>query len=163
MFKLGQLPEGTDPKDVNKWLLRCLNCGTAVAIWEATNSGGTKKCPECKSILSALIPEETEKKADETPEEEELPKTPPMSTMRALLLQALMGTSLDPMVQVLKKVAFKIDLLTNEMKTRNRIEEAKITYNKALDVARASIKDALKKQERERRDDAKKGQGADHA
>lgn len=82
-----------------------------------------------------------------------------MNTMRALLLQALMGTSLDPMIQVLDKVAFKIDLLTSEMKTRNKIEEAKITYNKALDEARAGIKTMLKIQEKERRDAAEKRPG----
>lgn len=86
-----------------------------------------------------------------------------MNTMRALLLQALMGTSLDPFIQALDKVALKIDLLTSEMKTRNKIEETKITYNKALDDARLLIKDQLKKAETERKRkenaDEKEGQG----
>lgn len=157
MLKLDRVPKGIDPADANKWLLRCMSCATAVPIWEAKGEGEIKKCPKCRSTLSVLNPNKPEPTVPE--EEVTKPEVPPMNTMRALLLQALMGTSLDPMIQVLDKVAFKIDLLTSEMKTRNKIEEAKITYNKALDEARAGIKTMLKIQEKERRDAAEKRPG----
>lgn len=158
MLKLDRLPEGIDPNDVAKWLFKCEKCNAFIPTWEAKwetkketeESVAMVRCPKCDSVLThlnqifpSLIQHEV--------------KTPPLHTMKALLLQALLGSNLDPLIQALGKVAFKVDLLTSEMKTRNKIEEAKITYNKALNEARAGIKLALKKKEKERKDGAKEG------
>jgi predicted ribosome quality control (RQC) complex YloA/Tae2 family protein len=133
-----------------------MSCASAVAIWEAEGKGEVRKCPKCRSSLSPFFPDKEEEKI-------EIPAVPPMQTMRALLLQALMGSSLDPFIQALDRFGNKIELLTAEMKTRNKIEEAKIIYNKALDEARAGIKAMLKTQEKERRNAAEEGQGTDNS
>lgn len=106
--------------------------------------------------MSENAPEKTEEKTEE--KEEGLPATKafPLETMKALLLQALLGSNLEPLLKGLDQLGRKIEILAAEMKTRNDLEVQKMSYNKALDKARALIKMELRKSEETKNVEKKK-------
>jgi len=148
MLKPENVPNGVDLGSLGN-ILYCDGCKAYLPVWEApkveTDGILTFVCPECGKPVEPL--------RSQTPMSQV--KIPSIETMKALLLQALLGANLEPLLRSIDNLSIKVDMLRGELKVRNELEERKISYNEVLDKARLYVKEEMKRKKRGEEDGGK--------
>jgi len=148
MLKPENVPDGVDLGSPGS-ILYCDKCKAYTPLWEApkkeTDGVLTLICPGCSDPVEPL--------RSQTPTSQV--KIPSIETMKALLLQALLGANLEPLLRSIDNLSVKVDMMRGELKVRNELEERKISYNEVLDKARIYVKEEMRRKKKGEENDGK--------